>query len=225
MEDTSADSFRIARHRPRVDAKCGHYFLKARSSGFRTYAVKTCLFSSAARECSAEHGPLADRLFFRRFILNDIPMLDKDSVLNVHNVRGNPIYRSAETAKPSVHDHKVTLSHDCSRFVLQRWRKALDEIEQTLTTSCDMSAVLNVVRRPELFCGRIITLVEECVERFQDKGLVLFGRSLRHVDSFLSLGVLTELMTEHSCGLSVTKPTCRATRKHALGDDFDCINP
>ena len=41
----------------------------------------------------------------------------------------------------------------------------------------------------ESFRGRIIPLVEECVERFQDEGLVLFGCSLRHVDSFLSLGV------------------------------------
>ncbi len=52
-----------------------------------------------------------------------------------------------------------------------------------------MSTVLNVVRRPESSCGRIVTFVEERVERFQDEGLVLFGRSLRHVDSFLSLGV------------------------------------
>src|SRR5712692_6935357 len=133
-------------------------------------------------------------------------MLDKDSVLNAHNICGNPIHRSTETAKSPVHDHEVSLSHDRSRFVLQRWRKALDEIEQTLTTRCDMSAMLNVVWRPESFCGRIIALVEECVERFQDEGLVLFGCSLRHLDSFLSLGVLTELMTEHSCGLSVPRP-------------------
>jgi hypothetical protein len=31
-----------------------------------------------------------------------------------------------------------------------------------LTTRCDMSAVLNVVRRPESLCGGIIALVEEC---------------------------------------------------------------
>ncbi len=29
--------------------------------------------------------------------------------------------------------------------------------------------MLNVVRRPESFCGRIVTLVEECVERFQEE--------------------------------------------------------
>src|ERR1700694_4962022 len=62
--------------------------------------------------------------------------------------------------------------------------KALDEIEQTVAARCDMIAVLDVVRRPESFRGRIIALVKECVERFQDEGLVLFGSSLRHLDSF-----------------------------------------
>jgi hypothetical protein len=50
-------------------------------------------------------GRLACRLFFRRFILNDVPMLDKDSALNAHDIRGNPIHRSTETAKSPVHDH------------------------------------------------------------------------------------------------------------------------
>src|SRR6266403_3825796 len=111
-------------------------------------------------------------------------MLDQDSVLNAHDIGGNPIHRSAETAKSPMHDHEVSLSADGSRFVLQRWRDALDEIEQTVATRCDMSAVLNVACRPESFCGRIVALVEERVERFQDEGLVLFGCSLRHVDSF-----------------------------------------
>jgi hypothetical protein len=53
-----------------------------------------------------------------------------------------------------------------------------------------MSAVLNVVRRPESFRGRLVTPIEQRVERLQDEGLVLSGRSLRHIDSFLSLGVV-----------------------------------
>src|SRR5580704_18583625 len=132
----------------------------------------------------SEHGSAAFRLFFCGLILNDIPMLDEDSVLNAHNVGGNPIHRSTETAKSPVHDHEVPFGHDRSRFVLQCWRKALDEIEQTFTTGCDMGAVLDVFRRPESFRGCIGALVEEGVERFQDEGLVLFGCSLRHVDSF-----------------------------------------
>jgi hypothetical protein len=72
-------------------------------------------------------------------------MLDKDSVLNAHSISGNPSRGSTETAKSPPHDHEVSLSHDRSRFVLERWRKALDEIEQPLTTRRDMSAVLNVL--------------------------------------------------------------------------------
>jgi len=102
-------------------------------------------------------------------------MLDKDSVLNAHNICGNPIHRSTEAAKSPMHDHEVSLSHDDSRFVLQCWWKALNEIEQALTTRCNVSAVLNVVRRPESFCGRIVALVEEFVERFHDEGFCLFG--------------------------------------------------
>src|SRR5713101_6302339 len=128
--------------------------------------VETCPFSSVGRECSSEHGPLAYRLFFGRFILNDVPMLDKDPVLNAQNICGNPIHRSTETAKSPVHDREVSLSHDRSRFVLQRWGDALDEIEQTLTTRCDMSAVLNTVRRPETLSGCIVTFVEQRVEGF-----------------------------------------------------------
>src|SRR5438132_13285568 len=128
--------------------------------------VETCSLSSVGRECSTEHGQLAYRLFFRRFILNDIPMLDQDSVLNTHNICGNPIRRRTETAKSPVHDHEVSLRHCRSRLVPQRWGKALDQIEQALTTRCDMCAVLNVVRRPESICRRIIALVASWVERF-----------------------------------------------------------
>jgi integrase len=72
---------------------------------------------------------------------------------DTHNISGNPIDRSTEIAKPPVHDHEVSLGHDRPRLVLQRWRDALDEIEQALTTRLDMSAVLNVVWRPEPFCS------------------------------------------------------------------------
>src|ERR1700746_2987667 len=100
------------------------------------------MFSSIGRECSSEHGSLACRLFFRRFVLNDVPMLDKDSALNAHNVCGNPVDRSTETAESPVHHHELSLSHDRSWLVLERRRKALDEIEEAFTTRRNMSAVL-----------------------------------------------------------------------------------
>src|SRR5215472_9527528 len=45
-----------------------------------------------------------------------------------------------------------------------------------------MSAVLNVVGGPESFCGRMVALVEECVEHLQGYGLVFVGFGLRHLD-------------------------------------------
>jgi hypothetical protein len=38
--------------------------------------IETCSFSRVGRECSSEHGPLAYRLFFGRFILDHILVLD-----------------------------------------------------------------------------------------------------------------------------------------------------
>src|SRR5882724_11547492 len=92
----------------------------------------------------SEHGSATLRLLFGGLVLNHVPVLDKDSVLDAHNIRGNPIHRSTETTKSPVHDHEVSLSHDRSRFVFQCWGDALNEIEQTFATGFDMSAVLNV---------------------------------------------------------------------------------
>ena len=119
-------------------------------------------------ESLSEHRSPAFRLLFGGFILNDVPMLDKDSVLNAQNICGNPIHSSTEPAKSAVHDYEVSLCHDCSRLVLQCWWDALDEIEQTLAARCDMSAMLNVIRRPEPFRCRVLALVEQGFERFKN---------------------------------------------------------
>src|SRR5689334_7386816 len=108
--------------------------------------VEKCSFSSVGRECSSEHGPLAYRLFLGRFILDDVPMLDKDVVLNANNICGNPIHGSTETAESPMYDHDVPLRHDRSRLILERCWEALDEIEQAFTARRDMSAVLDVTR-------------------------------------------------------------------------------
>ena len=98
------------------------------------------------RETCPEHGGFAFRLFFGGFILNDVLMLDEDSVLNADNIGGDPIQGSTETAKSPVDDYEVSLSQERSGFVLQRWWDALDKVEETLTARCDMSTVLNVMR-------------------------------------------------------------------------------
>ena len=66
--------------------------------------------------------------------------------MNAHNVCGNPIHGSTETAKSSVHDDEVSPSYNRSSLIFESPRKALDQIEQTFTTRRDMGAVLDVVR-------------------------------------------------------------------------------
>src|SRR6266576_4220181 len=96
-------------------------------------------------ESLSEHGSAAFRLLFCGFVLNHIPMLHEYPVLDEKNVRSNPVHRLAEARESPVHDHEVSLSHDRSRFVLQRWWDALNKIEQASSAGRDMSAVLDVV--------------------------------------------------------------------------------
>ena len=97
-----------------------------------------------------------------------------------------------------MHDHKVFFGHNRPGFIFQRWRDALNEIEQTLTTGSNVRAVSDVVRRPKLLGSLLDTLVEQRIERVQDEGLVLFGCSFRHLHFSLSLGVLTEVIVTAS---------------------------
>src|SRR5258707_5519251 len=80
-------------------------------------------------ETLSEHGSATFRLLFCGLILNHIPMLHEYPFLDAHDVRSDPIHRGTETAKSPVHDHKVSLRHDRSRFVFQRWRKALHQVK------------------------------------------------------------------------------------------------
>src|SRR5260370_40575797 len=75
---------------------------------------------------------------------------------------------------------KRNLRKNRSRLVLQRRREALYEVEQALSARLDMSAVLNVVRRPITFRCRIVTLIEQRVERLEDEHFVLFVNRLIH---------------------------------------------
>src|SRR5262245_24523398 len=114
-------------------------------------------------------------------------MLDQNAILDANDVRRNPVHRETKVRKSSVHDDEVSFRHNRCGLIFESRRKILDEIEQALAARLDVRAVLNVVRGPETLSGYIIALVEECVERFHDEGFVLFGCSLRHVDSFLSI--------------------------------------
>src|ERR1700728_3040117 len=92
-----------------------------------------------------EHWFAALGLLTRRLVLDHVPVLDQDFVLDANNVRCNPVHGQAKVGKSSMHDHEISLGHDRSCFVLERCRKALNEIEESLTARLDMSAVLNVI--------------------------------------------------------------------------------
>src|SRR6266478_2271829 len=100
-------------------------------------------------------------------------MLDQNAIFDANDVRRNPVHREAEVRKSSVHDDEIPFTHNRSMLIFESWRKTLDEIEQALSARLNMIAVLNVVRGPITFGRRIVTLIEQRVERFQDKLLVV----------------------------------------------------
>src|SRR5712692_1349800 len=107
-------------------------------------------------------------------------MLDQNAILDANDVRRNPVHRLAEVRKSSVPDDKIPFSHNRSGLIFESRRKALDEIEQALTTGSNVGAVLDVVRRPKLLGGRVVTLVEQRIERFQDDRFVFRLNCLIH---------------------------------------------
>src|SRR6266404_5060530 len=99
-------------------------------------------------------------------------MLDQNAIFDANDVRRNPVHREAEVRKSSVHDDEIPFTHNRSMLIFESRRKALDEIEQALTTGSNVRAVLDVVRGPKPLGSRVVTLVEQRIERFQDKLIV-----------------------------------------------------
>src|SRR5208283_4538640 len=64
-----------------------------------------------------------------------------------------------------------------SRLILQRRGDALYQIEQAFASGRDVSAVLDVVGRPEALSCYVVTLIEQCVECLEDKRLVFRFRA------------------------------------------------
>src|SRR5580692_5106930 len=100
-------------------------------------------------------------------------MLDQNAILDANDVRRDPVRRQAEIRESPVHDHEVPFGHDRSWLIFECWRKALDEMEEAFTSRRDVSAVLDVVGRPEFLSSSVVALVEQRVKRVEDKRLVL----------------------------------------------------
>src|SRR3981081_928366 len=105
--------------------------------------------------------------------MNHVPVLDEHPVLQTNDIGGDPIRRRTKARETTMDNHEISPGEGGSCLILQGGRKALDEIEQTLSARLNMSAVLNVVRRPITFSRPIITSLEQRVERFQDKLFVV----------------------------------------------------
>src|SRR5260370_2796622 len=80
------------------------------------------------------------------------------------------------------HQH-VALRHDQTVLIFYLGRSALNQAEEPVAPRWYMGAVLNVVRRPELLGCDEVLLVEQGLERFEDKCLVSFGCKFAHFRS------------------------------------------
>ena len=78
-------------------------------------------------------------------------MLDEDPVLDPEDVCRDPVHGCPEPGEATMHYDEVAVSYDHARFVFQRRRHALDQVEQPLPAGCDVRTVLDVVGRPESF--------------------------------------------------------------------------
>jgi hypothetical protein len=104
-------------------------------------------------------------------------MLGQRAVGYTQDVRGDPGRRLAESRESSVDHHQVAFRDDHSRLILQRRGHALDQIEQAFASGRDVSAVLDVVGRPEALSCDVVTLIEQGVECLEDKRLVFRFRA------------------------------------------------
>ena len=66
---------------------------------------------------------------FSRLVLNNVPMLNENAVLDTQYVGSDPIHRKTHATEAPMHDYKIALGNDQSRFILQGRRNALYKVE------------------------------------------------------------------------------------------------
>jgi hypothetical protein len=87
-------------------------------------------------------------------------------------------------------DDKIAFRHDYPMLVALCVWQAFDKVEETLASRCDVSAVLDIVWRPEALGSLVIAFVKERVESFEHDGLIrLFGSGINGLLLWLSLVV------------------------------------
>jgi hypothetical protein len=97
----------------------------------------------------------------RGLVLNDIPVFDENSILQANDVRCDPVRRQTDIGEPAMNDDVVTFCKNYPGLILERLRSGLDEVEEPISSRLDMSAVLNVIGRPEPLRRRVAAFVEQ----------------------------------------------------------------
>src|SRR6185295_15465732 len=94
--------------------------------------------------------------------------------------RCDPVHGRPEPRKPPMNDDEVAISHEQAGLVFQRWRQALDEVEEALAAGSDVCAVLDVCGRPVALRRDIVSLVEKGIEGFEHHCLVIILYQCTH---------------------------------------------
>src|SRR5882757_401108 len=150
--------------------------------------------SSVQRKRVAEHRPAALGLLLSRLVLDDVPVLDRDTILDPEDVRRDPVHGCPEPRKPPMNDDEVTIGHDRPGLVLQRRRQALDEVEEALAAGSDVRAVLDVGGRPVALSGDVVSLVEQGIEGLEYECLIPLLFRLTHRFNPPSTGMLATVI-------------------------------
>ena len=103
-------------------------------------------------ESVTKHGKTTLGFFLCGFVLQHVPVLCQETVLESDNVGRNPGRWPSHPGETAMRDDIVALCDDELVFVPQRiWRRA-DKSEQPFAPWRNVRAVLDVRRRPEAFC-------------------------------------------------------------------------
>src|SRR6267154_1005831 len=86
---------------------------------YHVWAQRRCSVSSL-RKRIAEHRPAALGLLASRLVLDDVPMLDEDPVLDPEDVCRDPVHGRPEPGEATMHYDEVAVSDDQARLVSQR---------------------------------------------------------------------------------------------------------
>ena len=117
----------------------------------------------------------ADGLCLCGLVLQNIPVLGQKTVFESDNVGRNPGRGPSDSRETAVQDDIVAFCDNELVFVAQHIRRRKGQSKQSFASRRDVCAVLNVFRRPEALCCRVVAFVEESVEGFEDDRFVLFG--------------------------------------------------